>query len=79
MVMAPASTGRDRSNRIAVIKTDHTKSGILSIDVFEVRMLIVVVIKFTAPRMEDAPAKCNLKIAISTLVELWYIQSDKGG
>jgi hypothetical protein len=30
------------------------------------RMLIIVVIKFTAPRIEEAPAKCKLKIERST-------------
>jgi hypothetical protein len=29
-------------------------------------MFITVVIKFTAPRIDDAPAKCSEKIAIST-------------
>jgi hypothetical protein len=29
-------------------------------------MLIMVVIKLTAPRIDDAPAKCKLKIAKST-------------
>jgi hypothetical protein len=29
-------------------------------------MLITVVIKFTAPKIEEAPAKCNEKIAKST-------------
>jgi len=30
------------------------------------RMLITVVIKFTAPKIEEAPAKCSEKIAKST-------------
>jgi hypothetical protein len=29
-------------------------------------MLITVVIKFTAPRIDEAPAKCKEKMAIST-------------
>jgi len=29
-------------------------------------MLMMVVIKLTAPRIEEAPAKCKEKIAIST-------------
>jgi hypothetical protein len=29
-------------------------------------MFITVVIKFIAPKIEDAPAKCKLKIAKST-------------
>jgi len=30
MVMATANTGRDKSNKIAVINTDHTNKGIIS-------------------------------------------------
>jgi len=30
IVMAPANTGRDKSNKIAVIKTDQTNKGIIS-------------------------------------------------
>jgi hypothetical protein len=66
MVIAPASTGRESKRRIAVIKTDQTKSGIRSIVIPLARMLIVVVIKFTAPRMEETPARCSEKIAKST-------------
>lgn len=62
MVIAPANTGRDRSKRIAVKKTDHTKSGAWSQEIPGARMLIIVVIKLTAPRIEDAPARWRLKI-----------------
>lgn len=64
--MAPASTGRARSNKIAVINTDHTNRGILSMDIGEDRMFKIVVMKLMAPRIEDTPAKCRLKIAKST-------------
>jgi len=30
------------------------------------RILIIVTIKFIAPKIDDAPAKCKLKIAKST-------------
>jgi len=65
-VIAPASTGRERSSRIAVIRTDQTNSGVLSKDMREVRMFTIVLMKLMAPRIEDTPAKCNLKIVIST-------------
>lgn len=55
--MAPARTGNDRSKRIAVRKTDQTNRGIWSHVIPEVRILTIVVIKFTAPRIEEAPAK----------------------
>jgi hypothetical protein len=56
-VIAPAKTGRDRSNKIAVKNTDHTNKGVRSHVIPVVRMLIIVVIKFTAPKIEEIPAK----------------------
>jgi len=57
IVIAPARTGRDSSNKIAVKKTDQTNKGVRSQVIPTDRMLIIVVIKFTAPRIEDAPAR----------------------
>lgn len=57
MVIAPASTGNDRSSRTAVIRTDQTNRGMLSILVFLDRIFRIVVMKLMAPRIEDAPAK----------------------
>lgn len=57
IVMAPAKTGRDRRRRIAVRNTDQTKSGVRSQVNPTVRILIIVVIKFTAPKIDLAPAK----------------------
>jgi hypothetical protein len=57
MVIAPAKTGRERSKRMAVIKTDQTKRGIWSNNICGLRMLITVDIKLIAPRIEEAPAK----------------------
>lgn len=66
MVIAPANTGRDNNNKKAVIKTDQTNRGSLSKDIPGALILIIVVIKFIAPMMEEAPAQCKLNIAIST-------------
>lgn len=66
MVIAPARTGRDNKSRIAVNKTDHTNKGIASIVTPLVRMFSTVEIKFTAPRIEDTPAKWREKIPRST-------------
>jgi len=66
IVIAPARTGKDKSKRTAVIKTDQTNKGILSNLIKRERIFKIVVIKLIAPRMEDTPAKCNLKIAKST-------------
>lgn len=57
IVIPPARTGRERSRRIAVINTAHKNRGIRSIRSPLERILIIVVIKFSAPRMEDTPAR----------------------
>jgi len=57
IVIAPARTGRDKSSKIAVKKTDHTNKGVRSHVIPVVRILIIVVIKLTAPKIEEAPAK----------------------
>jgi hypothetical protein len=56
IVIAPARTGRDNSNKIAVIKIDHTSKGILSMEKFLWCIFIIVEIKLIAPRIEDIPA-----------------------
>lgn len=65
-MIAPAKTGRDRSNRITVIRTAHTKRGTRSSWRPCQRMLITVVMKLTAPKIDDAPARCREKMARST-------------
>lgn len=57
IVIAPANTGKESRSSNAVIATDHTSRGIRSNVIPVDRMLITVVMKFTAPRMEDTPAK----------------------
>jgi len=64
--MAPASTGRERSRSTTVIVTAHTNRGIRSRRNPCHRILITVVIKFTAPRIDEAPAKWSEKMARST-------------
>lgn len=79
MVIAPASTGKESSNKIAVIKTDHTKRGIRSNEIPLDRILMIVVIKFTAPRIEEIPAKCKEKIAKSTEAPACETLAERGG
>ncbi len=55
--MAPASTGRDRSSRTAVIRTDQTNRGTSSMVDFGGRIFRMVVMKLMAPRIDDTPAK----------------------
>jgi len=66
MVIAPAKTGKDNNNNTAVTKIDQTNNGILCIVMPGARIFKIVVIKFAAPKIDEAPAKCNLKIAKST-------------
>jgi hypothetical protein len=42
-------------------------------------MLIIVVIKFIAPNIDDIPAKCKLNIPRSTAPPEWYSMLDNGG
>jgi len=79
IVIAPASTGRERRRSTAVITTDHTNKGIRSKVIPWGRILITVVMKFTAPRIEEIPARCSLKIARSTDDPLWAILDERGG
>merc|ERR1711970_225571 len=66
MVMAPARTGRERSKRKPVSRTDQVNRGMISSERPVPRMLAIVVIKLMEPRMEETPAKCREKIPKST-------------
>jgi hypothetical protein len=61
--MAPANTGKDNNNKIAVIKTAQANKGIRSKNIPNVRIFPSVLIKFTAPKIEETPARCSEKIA----------------
>lgn len=78
-MIAPARTGNDNNSNKAVIATDQTNKGIRSNVNPGDRILITVVIKFTAPKIDEIPAKCRLKIAKSTDAPPWAILEDKGG
>lgn len=57
IVIAPASTGRERRSKTAVIFTAHTNRGTRSSRSADHRILITVVIKFKAPKIEEIPAR----------------------
>ena len=65
-MIAPANTGNDNNNKIAVMNIAHTNKGNLCNDIPFVLIFKVVLMKFIAPNNEDTPAKCKLKIAKST-------------
>lgn len=77
--MAPAKTGRESKRSTAVIFTDHTKRGNRSNCIPRHRILIIVVIKFTAPKIEDTPAKWREKMAKSTDPPAWAKFPASGG
>lgn len=79
IVIAPARTGSDNSSSSAVMAIDHTNSGIRSGFMFLGFILIVVVMKFTAPRMDETPAKCREKMAKSTDAPACAIPLARGG
>jgi hypothetical protein len=66
IVIAPASTGRLRRSRIAVTIIAHAKRGSLWKDIPLPLILMIVTMKFIAPRRLEIPARCRLKIARST-------------
>ena len=79
IVIAPARTESESKRRITVNNTAHTKSGIRSNWIPINRILIIVVIKLIAPKIDDAPARCNDKIVKFTEEPLWAIFPAEGG
>jgi len=67
MVIPPAKTGRDKTNKIAVKKILHKIRGIFSQFIRVGRAFNIVQRKLIDPPMEEAPAMWSLKIAKSTL------------
>ena len=66
IVIAPANTGNDNNNKIAVINIAQTNRGNLCKLIPFVLIFKTVVMKLIAPSREEIPAKCKLKIARST-------------
>jgi len=78
-VIPPAKTGNLNNKSTAVITILQRNIGICLGAIRAGRMFTIVVIKFTAPRIEEIPAKCNLKMARSTENPLWKVLVAKGG
>ncbi len=55
--MHAAQKGRERRRRTAVIRTDQTNKGVWYCVMLGGFMLMQVVIKLIAPKMEEIPAK----------------------
>ena len=78
-MIPPAKTGRANSSNTVVIKTDQVNNDIRDHVIELARMLEMVAIKLTAPKILLAPAKWSLKIAMSTLLTGWNSIELKGG
>jgi len=57
IVIPAARTGRDRRRRTAVIRTAHTNRGVWYWEIAAGFILMMVVMKLIAPRIDDTPAK----------------------
>lgn len=79
IVIAPAKTGRDKSSKSAVMPTDQTNKGIRSRVILGARILMIVVIKLMAPRIDLAPARWSEKIERSTLAPECAMLPERGG
>lgn len=79
MVIPAAKTGSERSRSTAVISTDQTNRGVWYCDRAGGFMLIAVVMKLIAPRIEEIPARCREKMARSTEAPAWVRFPAKGG
>jgi hypothetical protein len=79
MVIAPAKTGKDNKSKNAVTRIDQENKGILCRVIPGVLIFNIVVIKFIAPSIDEAPAMCKLKIAKSIAGPGWPVFDDKGG
>lgn len=78
-MMPAARTGRERRSRTAVISTDQTNRGVWYCERAGGFMLIAVVMKLIAPRMEEIPARCREKMAKSTEAPAWARLPARGG
>lgn len=79
IVIPAARTGSERSSSTAVMRTDHTNRGVWYCERAGGFMLIAVVIKLIAPKMDDTPARWREKIARSTDAPAWARLPASGG
>lgn len=57
IVIPAARTGRERRSKTAVISTAQTNRGVWYCEVPGAFILMIVVIKLIAPKIEDTPAR----------------------
>ena len=69
----------DNKSKNAVTKIDQENNGILCKVIPGARIFKIVVIKLIAPKIDEAPATCKLKIAKSIAGPGWPVFEEKGG
>lgn len=79
IVIPAARTGRERRRSTAVTNTAHTNKGVWYCERAGGFILIIVVIKLIAPRMDDTPARWSEKIVKSTDAPAWARLPARGG
>jgi len=77
--MPAAKTGRERRRRTAVMRTAQTKRGVWYWVEAGGFMLIIVVMKLIAPRIDETPARWSEKIVRSTEAPAWAKLLARGG
>lgn len=77
--MPPAKTGSLKTSRKAVIQTLTKNKGIVNQFKAGVFRLFIVHKKLIDPAIELTPAKCKLKMTMSTLLLEWPKDLLKGG
>ena len=78
-MIAAAKTGKASNNKKAVTKILQTNKGTKCIDILGTLIFKTVTIKLIAPKMDEIPAKCKLKIAKSTAPPECASILDNGG
>lgn len=79
MVMPAARTGSESKRSTAVIRTAHTNRGVWYWEMAGGFILIIVVIKLMAPRIDETPARCREKMVRSTDAPAWARLPASGG
>ena len=79
MVIPAAKAGSATIKRIEVIKTLQANNGTRNIVIPRGRILTIVTIIFMEPIIEEAPARCILSMARSTLAPAWDLMLLSGG
>ena len=79
IVIAPAKTGSESNKSKVVTKIDHDSKGVFSKFWSLTPFNVMVVIKLIEATIDLIPARCSLKIDISTLALVWYLNKERGG